>query len=161
MATARCYTCHTLRPLSDFSYRRKDIGISTTSRLKRYVGVLLQKPGAPRYNSKHRAGAIYRYRCVHPRAGTCPPLLTHAQRPMHSASRVEVNVQDEHPLRRDRRQHSGDVGGGTEVEVEIQACVEERSEFRREKEEAREKLRQCVDMVERNPVVDDNVGGTV
>jgi hypothetical protein len=133
MATARCYTCHTLRPLSDFTYRRKDGGISASSRLKRYVGVLLQRPGAAKFDTRNNntAGAIYRYRCVHPKAGTCP---------------VTMGVQEEE-VQNERRQRDE---MGVEVEVEIQACVEERVEFRRQKEEAQEKLRQCVDAMERN-----------
>jgi hypothetical protein len=55
-----------------------------------------------------------------------------------------MGVQEEE-VQNERRQREE-----MEVEVEIQACVEERVEFRRQKEEAQEKLRQCVDAGERN-----------
>jgi hypothetical protein len=42
------------------------------------------------------------------------------------------------------------VGVEVEVEVEIQACVEERGGLRREKEGAREKLRECIGAVEQS-----------
>jgi hypothetical protein len=149
MTTARCYTCHTLRPLSDFSHRRKDSGISASSRLRRYVGILFQRPGAKTYSSKNGAGTIYRYRCVHPRAGACT-LATHPQRATYSASQIETSEQSESPLRLNQGQDAGNVGVHIEVGAEIQPCMEERDVFRREKDKARDKLRQCVDTLERN-----------
>jgi hypothetical protein len=155
MSTARCYTCHALRPLSDFSHRCKDSGISASSRVKRYVGILLQRPGASRGNSKNTAGTIYRYRCVHPRAGPCP-LSLHPQQATHSASQIETSVQDESSLRLGQRQDAGHVRVHIEAEAENQACVGESSVFRTEKEKAHEKLRQCVDALERNAVINEN-----
>jgi hypothetical protein len=152
MTTARCYTCHTLRPLSSFPYRRKDNSISASSRLKRYVGVLLQRPGARRSDKRSTVGAIYRYRCVHPKKGMCPTAMTGVVRSMAEVERMERFEVDEHPLRLERGRGEELVGVEVEVEVEveIQACVEESGGLRREKEGAREKLRECIGAMEQS-----------
>jgi hypothetical protein len=150
VTTARCYTCHTLRPLSSFPYRRKDNSISTSSRLKRYVGVLLQRPGAWRSDKRSTVGAIYRYRCVHPKKGTCPATVTGVVRPMTGVEGTERFEVDDHPLGLERGGQEEVVGVEVEVEVEIQACREERGGLRKEKEGAREKLREYIGAVEQS-----------
>lgn len=68
-------------------------------------------------------------------------------------SQEEVRVERELSLVR-RRTLDGDGdedGGGNEIEIEgIMEEGGEQEEFRRRKEEAREKLRQCVDAAEAN-----------
>ncbi|OAL02034.1 hypothetical protein IQ06DRAFT_130763 [Phaeosphaeriaceae sp. SRC1lsM3a] len=150
--TARCYSCHSLRPIYEFPYRRKDTGITASSRLKRYLGVLLQKPGASTNDRRGSGGVIYRYRCIHPRAGRCPKAMA-AEQARVLVSQEEVRVERELSLVR-RRTLDGDGdedGGGNEIEIEgIMEEGGEQEEFRRRKEEAREKLRQCVDAAEAN-----------
>jgi hypothetical protein len=150
--TARCYSCHVLRPLSDFPYRRKDSAISASSRLRRYVSVLLQRPGASRSHRHGSGGAVYRYRCVHPRAGQCPG-TTLTEAPESVALGSDACVQDDHPPRLDWRQNSDFVGHEVEVVVEVEvefAAHVERTDFRKEKEEACDKLQQCVGAMERS-----------
>jgi hypothetical protein len=134
MATARCYTCHTLRPLADFSYRGKDSTISAASRLRRYVCVLLHHPDARPRNG----GAIYRYRCVHPRAGECPKAIT-APRPPDPAPQLHVREEWLAP----------EVEVDHVVEIEVEALDDQDDEFRRAKEEAVKTLRECVETAER------------
>ncbi|KAH8711836.1 hypothetical protein GQ44DRAFT_763053 [Phaeosphaeriaceae sp. PMI808] len=154
--TARCYTCHELRPLSDFKYRQRDNEFSVTAQFKRYVGVLFQRPGASKRDNLRNAGAIYRYRCVDPRSGSCPKIIqtSFAERlhcTQRSLSQAEARTPNEGilSLRRHRRQSDF---LGHEVEVEIEVCEDQRPTFRQEKDDAKEKLRQCVDMRERNAV---------
>jgi hypothetical protein len=149
--TARCYACHALRPLSDFPYRRKDSAISATSRLKRYVGVLLQRPGASR-SSRLSSGVVYRYRCVHPRAGQCPG-TTLAVKAQRVAMRSDGHTQDDLLARLDRRQNSGSLGHEAEVVVEVEielAAHVERDDFQGEKEKVCDKLQQCVGTMEQS-----------
>lgn len=146
MATARCYTCHTLRPLSDFPYRRKDTGISATSRFKRYIGVVLQKPGASNSDKLRRGGVILRYRCVDPQKGLCPAMT---QRPWQSPGQsrgdqvlieveVEVDEQEGNPLPLDRRRHSEDLHNEIEVQIEVAEPYEAGKVMIVGKEETRE-----------------------
>jgi hypothetical protein len=134
MATARCYTCHTLRPLSDFSYRGKDSTISATSRLRRYATVLLQRS----HTRPQNRSVIYRYRCVHPRAGECPKAI------------VAAPNQDPAPqivIQEDRLRQNIEVD--LVVEIEAEACESQVDEFQRAKEEAIKTLRECVETAER------------
>ncbi|KAH7412096.1 hypothetical protein DE146DRAFT_628092 [Phaeosphaeria sp. MPI-PUGE-AT-0046c] len=144
--TARCYSCHSLRPIFEFPYRRKDTAITASSRIKRYVGVLLQKPGASTNDRRGSGGVIYRYRCIHPRAGRCPKAAA-PEGPQVLVSQEEVRVEGDRSL--DRGRDSEDGGNEIEMEVAVDIGVEQ-DEFRRQKEEAMEKLRQCVDATEAN-----------
>jgi hypothetical protein len=84
---------------------------------------------------------VYRYRCIHPRAGTCPE-VTHVERSQQPAQQVEV-VQDE------RRRDPGFARHEVEVEEAIEVFVAPEG-FRGTKGEAQEKFRQCVDMTDRS-----------
>jgi hypothetical protein len=55
------------------------------------------------------------------------------------------------------REDAGSVGVHVEAEAGTLPCVEEPSVLRGEKDKACEKLRQCVDTLERNAEVDENV----
>jgi hypothetical protein len=149
--TARCYACHALRPLSDFPYRRKDSAISASSRIKRYVGVLLQRPGASSKSRPTSGGVVYRYRCVHPRAGQCPG-TTSIEDSQHVTLGSTARAQIDLP-RLEWRRDSEFTGRETEVVVEVEielAAHVERDDYRNEKEEARDKLQQCVGAMEQN-----------
>lgn len=127
MSTARCYTCHTLRPLQDFRYRRRDNFISTTTRLKRCLAVLLLRPGARRSGKDGAGGAVLRYRCIHPLDGTCPESTKDyvAQRRFRpSGIIIDSNVVDVELPRADVRGRSDEerdeeeeVQAGNEIEV--------------------------------------------
>jgi hypothetical protein len=80
----------------------------------------------------------------------CPTAMTGVVRSMAEVERMERFEVDEHPLRLERGRGEEVVGVEVEVEVEIQACVEERGGLRREKEGAREKLRECIGAVEQS-----------
>jgi hypothetical protein len=149
MSTARCYTCHTLRPLRDFSYRCKDSTVSATSRLRHYLCVIVQRPDA----KSGSGGAIYRYRCVHPRDGACPKSAT-IGRPQNSATHIEVYVENEYPSRLDRQRREDDTRQEVEhrVEVDIEPCEQEANDFQMDKEEAIKRLRQCVGATERHAI---------
>ncbi|KAH7093429.1 hypothetical protein FB567DRAFT_174109 [Paraphoma chrysanthemicola] len=96
MSTARCYTCHTLRPLHEFPYRRKDKQVSITLRLRRYLCGLIKQPALMKSARSTRTGVVYRYRCVHPRLGPCPiDTRDNPQLRQISMSQVEVQVQGE------------------------------------------------------------------
>jgi hypothetical protein len=117
MSTARCYTCQTLRPLADFPYRRRDGAITAVSRLKRYIAVVLLRPGANQ-SGKVGGGAVFRYRCIHPQAGACPETAAHRGvegRLNPVVSRVNILAEEPHPLALDRRRE--EVHLGHEVEV--------------------------------------------
>lgn len=148
MSTARCYTCHTLRPLSDFPYRRKDSAISATSRLKRYICVVLQQPTS----RSRKVGAIYQYRCVHPRVGACPKHTREEGSLPQSAPQVDVCEDSDSTSRLDRRR--GDEGTGREVDVAVQidVCEDRDGEYSRAKQDAIKRLRQCVDATESDDV---------
>jgi len=116
MSTARCYTCHTLRPVHAFPYRRKDNIISTSARLKRFLCVLLQKPGATTSDTPRNGGIIYSYRCIHPLDGPCPKDTREMRR--RPVELMEVEVRNEAPTLRVgqlRRRHSGHLGHEVEV----------------------------------------------
>lgn len=153
MTTARCYACHSLRPIYEFPYRRKDTAITPSSRMKRYIGVLLQKPGASTFDRRGSGGVIYRYRCIHPRAGRCPQVMAPEGSPAIVPAQEEVRVEGEECSGSDRRRsleaRRRDEVGRDEVEIEV--AVDERveqDEFRRQKEETLKELRQCVDAAE-------------
>ncbi|KAH7082869.1 hypothetical protein BKA63DRAFT_139016 [Paraphoma chrysanthemicola] len=96
MSTARCYTCHTLRPLHEFPYRRKDTQVSVTLRLRRYLCGLIKQPIVMKSARSTRSGVVYRYRCVHPRLGPCPiDTRDNPQLQQISMTQVEVQVQGE------------------------------------------------------------------
>jgi hypothetical protein len=146
MSTARCYTCHTLRPLAEFPYRRRDTGISASARVKRYVAVLLQRPGATR-EDRGGAGAVYRYRCVHPCVKSCPEVIEGPGRsgeelPLLRNGENREDVRAEWVGRSEEQLRQDDV-------QEIEVCEEERRE---EIEDAKEKLKRCVGAVERAAV---------
>jgi hypothetical protein len=149
MATARCYACHTLRPLSDFSYRRKDSAVSATSQFRRYLCVLLRRVDSKPGNG----GVIYRYRCVHPRNGACPKVATE-QRPRNTATQIEVYEENEYPSRLNREivERESRHEDQHNAEMEIEACENSEGEFRTQKEEAIKRLRQCVGTTE-NPAL--------
>ena len=150
--TARCYACHALRPLADFPYRRKDSAISASSRIKRYVGVLLQRPGASRSSRSSSGGVVYRYRCVHPRAGQCPGTAP-IDESQHVTLGFNARAQVDLLPRLEWRRNSEFTGRETEVEVEVEielAAHVERDDFRNEKEKACDKLQQCVGAMERS-----------
>jgi hypothetical protein len=141
MSTARCYTCHTLRPLSDFSYRRNDGAVSAASQFRRYLCVLMRRVDAKSRNG----GVIYRYRCVHPRHGDCPEAAT-VLRPQDSSAYIQVREEVEEATRLDHRPLGDEARreDTRDVEVEIQVCDDPEEEFRTQKEDAIKRLRQCV-----------------
>lgn len=152
MTTARCYACHSLRPIYEFPYRRRDAAITGSSRIKRYVGILLQKPGASTNDRRGSGGVIYRYRCIHPRAGRCPMVNAAEGSPAMVVVQAEIVVEGIDRVD-GRRGLEGDAEEVGRDEVEIEVVVDERTEeeeFRRQKEEALKELRQCVDAAEGN-----------
>jgi hypothetical protein len=145
MSTARCYTCHTLRPLSDFSYRRKDGAVSATSQFRRYLCVLMRRVDTKSGNG----GVIYRYRCVHPRHGDCPKAATVLRR-QDSSAHIQVREEAEEAIRLDHRALGDEARREDirDVEVEIEVCEDPEGEFRAQKEDAIKRLRQCVGTAE-------------
>lgn len=145
MSTARCYRCHTLRPLSDFSYRRKDGAVSAASQFRRYLCVVLRRVDA----KSGKGGVIYRYRCVHPRHGDCPKTGT-ALHPQDSSTHIQVREEVEEATRLDHRPLGDDASPEStrDVEVEIGVCNDPEDEFRTQNEDAIKRLRQCVGMSE-------------
>jgi hypothetical protein len=95
---------------------------------------------------------VYRYRCVHPRAGQCPG-TTSIEDSQHVTLDSNAHAQVDPLSRLEWRRNSEFTGREAEVVIEVEielAAHAERDDFRNEKEEACDKLQQCIGAMERS-----------
>lgn len=86
---------------------------------------------------------MVRYRCIHPLDGPCPTEIERGRR--EDDARVEqVEVVDLPPVQLDRRREEE-----REVDMEIEACQDQRTVMRQEKDDAKEKLQQLIGTADR------------